>query len=143
MVRVKKSDVSAMTDDELKAAEDRIAGKRSPFEDEPIKAAPVTEVVVTEDGKRISKVGNFIGAREIGDAGTLKYFKTIKSDTSDWTPVTDDEARLLGRMGILIGHDAENGLALIKSRISTAEKELLRKLFPKEAEDFIKRRIIQ
>ncbi len=104
-----------MTTEDLEAVEARIAGKRAPLheDDHPM---PKAKVLVTEDGRKISQVGNFQAPQVMGHSGTLKKFARIEPDYDGWTKMNAEHVRIYQGLGVLTGHDGDKRLGLIDQR---------------------------
>lgn len=124
----KKGDVQIagkpMDAEELAAAEARMEGKRSPIHEDDFQL-PKGEVIVTPDGREITKIGNFKAQPQVGDSQTLKKFARIEPDYEGWIPMTPKEALMHQGViapekgfvvGALVGYDADKQLGLLATK---------------------------
>lgn len=104
-----------MTAEDLEAVEERIKGKRSPLheDDHPM---PKGETIITEDGRKITKIGKFQAPQVMGHSGTLKKFARIEPDYDGWMKMNADHVRVYQGLGVLQGHDGDKRLGLIDER---------------------------
>lgn len=109
-----------MTTEDIQEAELRVAGKRAPLHEEDFKDVEdrmvTRDVMKTEDGRKISRVGNFQAPLTMGDSQTLKKFARIEPDYTDWIHCTNAEALLYQDLRVMIGHDGDKKLGLIDER---------------------------
>lgn len=101
-----------MTSEDMQVVEQRIEGKRAPLheDDHPL---PKGRVLQTEDGRKITQVGNFQTIPNYGDSQTLKKFARIEPNYKGWIKVTNQEAILYQELRVMIGHDGDKKLGLI------------------------------
>lgn len=104
-----------MTAEDIQVAEKRIEGKRAPLheDDHPL---PQGRVFKTDDGRKITQVGEFNKPLNYGDSQTLKRFAPIEPDYTGWIKMTNKEALLYQDLRLLIGHDGDKKLGLIETR---------------------------
>lgn len=104
-----------MTSDDLALVEQRIEGKRAPLheEDHPL---PQGRVVKTEDGRKITQVGNFQATQNYGDSQTLKKFARIEPDYTGWIKMTPEQVTIYQELRVLTGYDGDKKLGLMDSR---------------------------
>ena len=157
-----------MTKEELAVASKRVEGKKSPFDPKtvidkdgnktvvkgtPVKPAKISGTYKRSDGIEVKKVGNFIGAAEVGDSQTLKKFKRIMPNFNKpvmitkgigdeaeqihckWIPMTVKEAlayqgvlpdgRIDRSKAILLGYDEDHQMGLLEvSAIEDNQEEI-------------------
>lgn len=106
--------VETMTAEELKAASERIADKKSVLREDEF-SLPKGEQYTTDDGKRITRVGDFRNKGPVGDAQTLSRFAKIEREDDDgWIAMTPKEAaKMQAEGGLLIGYDQDRQLGLV------------------------------
>lgn len=106
-----------MTSEDIALAEERVKGKRSPLHEEDFKEIEenmaTRDIMKTEDGRKISRVGNFQAPLTIGHESTLKKFARIEPNYRGWIKVTNQEAILYQNLRVMIGHDGDKKLGLI------------------------------
>lgn len=102
-----------MTTEDLKEAEERIKGKKSPLSEYDYEM-PKGKTKVMDDGREITQIGNFRGSSKFGDSQTLKRFARIEPDFTGWIPMTIAECLLYQKKGLLVGYDADAQKGLLK-----------------------------
>lgn len=134
-----------MTSEDIALAEKRVEGKRSPLHEDDFKEIEqdmaTRDIMKTEDGRKISRVGNFQAPLVMGHESTLKKFARIEPNYRGWIKVTNEEALLYQELRVMIGHDGDKKLGLIdkdkleelkldakEGLLSDAQMEVLEKL---------------
>lgn len=110
--------VEPMSKDELKRIAEESENKQGPLEKAPVSPAQGVEVPnlnnPTVTRRVIGMQGTALGPQVVGDRQTLKKFARKKVDYRGWISVTEADIQEYQRKGILIGHDPDKKLALIK-----------------------------
>lgn len=106
-----------MTSEDIALAEKRIEGKRAPLHEEDFKEIEkdmvTRDIMKTEDGRKISRVGNFQAPLTMGHESTLKKFARIEPSYKGWIKVTNEQAILYQQLRVMVGHDGDKKLGLI------------------------------
>lgn len=106
-----------MNSEDIALAEKRIEGKRSPLHEDDFKELQenmaTRDIMKTDDGRKISRVGNFQAPLVMGHESTLKKFARIEPNYRGWIKVANEEALLYQDLRVMIGHDGDKKLGLI------------------------------
>lgn len=115
---IPKSKVAEMTKEELTALDSApVPEEHKVYQDAVNTSYKKSAGVKAEtETPSIKMVGNPFVQPAIGDAGTLRKFARTPADTSNWTPMTDEEAVEYGKKGVLIGYDPFQNKGLLKNR---------------------------